>query len=156
MSLPRALPRLLLLAALLLTPASHRAESHVCAVLAPADLKALLGGAVVAAPNGGACKWSAAGSDRKLLAVRVKAKGPGAEMAYAGARQNAGQDGASKVTDLTGVGDKAFAVQASFGVALFTMKGGRLLQLQYWTNAMGTPKDVEALKPVASKAAAAF
>jgi hypothetical protein len=142
--------------ALLLAAAPHRAEPHVCTVLQPADLNALLGGVAAAKPNGGACQWTAAGSTRKVIAVRVKASGPGAEMAYAGARQNADQDGEAKVTDQAGIGDKAFAVQASFGVALFTLKGGRMLQLQYWTNAAGTAKDVEALRPVARKAAAAF
>jgi hypothetical protein len=31
-----------------------------------------------------------------------------------------------------------------------------MLHRQYWTNAAGTAKDVEALRPVAKKAAAAF
>jgi len=36
------------------------------------------------------------------------------------------------------------------------MKQGRMFQLQYMTGAAGTAKDVEALRPVAKKAAAAF
>ena len=156
MNVPRTLLLCAGLGAALLFPRPGRAEGPTCALLAPADVGALLGGAAVANPNGGACQWTAPGSAKKLLAARIKARGPGAEMAYAGARGNAGKDGAERVTDLTGIGDKAFAVQASFGVALFTMKAGRILELQYLTGAAGTPKDVEALRPVAKKAAAAF
>jgi hypothetical protein len=36
------------------------------------------------------------------------------------------------------------------------LKGGRVLQLQFWTGARGTAKDRDALRLVARKAAAAF
>jgi hypothetical protein len=144
------------LAVALLFPRPGLAEGPTCALLGPADLGDLLGGAAVAKPNGGACQWTAPGSAKRLIAARIKARGPGAEMAYAGARSNAGKEGAAVVTDLTGIGDKAFAVQASFGVALFTMKAGKILELQYLTGGAGTLKDVEALRPVARKAAAAL
>ena len=155
MKLPTLLPRCLVLGALLLAALPARAEPNACSLLKPSDLNALLGGVAVAAPNGGACKWTAPGSVKKLVAARLKAKGPGAEMAYQGARKNSGKDPQAKVTDLTGVGDKAFAIQASYGVMLFTMKGGQVLELQLF-GAPGTPKDVEALRPVAAKAAAAL
>jgi hypothetical protein len=41
-------------------------------------------------------------------------------------------------------------------VALMMLKQGRLLQLQYWTGAAGTAKDLDALRPVAKKAITAF
>jgi hypothetical protein len=156
MKLPTSLVRGLVVGALLLSATPGQAAPSACALLQPSELNALLGGVAVAAPSGGSCKWSAPGSARKVMAVRLKASGPGAEMAYQGARSNAGKEPQARVTDLAGVGDKAFAAQTSFGVALFTMKDGRILQLQYWTNARGTAKDVEALKPVAAKAAAAL
>lgn len=63
-------------------------------------------------------------------------------MSYAGARQAAAKNGARSVTDLPGIGDKAFSVLESFGVAVIVLKGGRLLQLQYWGGATGTPADL--------------
>lgn len=98
--------------------------------------------------------WAAAGSARKLIAAKMMAAGPAAEMAFAGARKAAAKDGT--VTDLAGLGDKAFAVLPSFGVALVMLKQGRVLQLQYWTGAAGAAKDLDALLPVARKAIAAF
>jgi hypothetical protein len=146
----------LLMGALLLGALPSRAQASSCALLKPADLNALLGGEAVAKQSRGACTWTASGSARKLIAVGLKATGSAAEMAYAGARKNSASDGASKVTDEAGIGDKAFAVQTSFGVALFAMKQGRMFELQYLIGAPGTAKDVEALRPVARKAAAAF
>jgi hypothetical protein len=134
--------------------AAQSADS--CALLKPADLTALLGGAVTAKDNAGACAWTAAGSSRKLIAARMKATGPGAEMAYMGARMNASDGGKVKVADETGLGDKAFSVMPSFGIAMFMLKHGQLLQLQYWTGTTGTARDLDALRPVAKKAIAAF
>jgi hypothetical protein len=146
----------LVVGTLLLGALPGRAQSNSCSLLKPADLNALLGGVAVAKPNAGACAWTAAGSNRKLVAARMKATGPSAEMAYEGARKNSSAEGKFKVTDEAGIGDKAFAVQTSFGVAVYAMKQGRMFQLQYMTGAAGTAKDVEALRPVAKKAAAAF
>jgi len=131
-------------------------NSDSCALLKPADLTALLGGMPITKPNAGACSWTASGSSRKLIAARLKATGPAAEMAFAGARNGATKGGAGKVTDEAGLGDKAFASQESFGVVLVMLKQGRLLQLQYWTGAAGSAKDLGALRPVAKKAIAAF
>jgi len=156
MKMPTMPLRGLVLGSMLVFALPSRAEPNACSLLKPSDLNALLGGVAIATPNGGACKWTAPGSTRKLLAARLKASGRGAEMAFAGARSNAGKDGKSKVTDEAGIGDQAFAVQTSFGVSLFTLKQGRMFELQYWINAAGTAKDVEALRPVAMKAAAAF
>jgi hypothetical protein len=156
MKMPAMLLRGLVVGALLLGALPGRAESNSCRLINAAVLNALLGGGAVAKPNGGACSWTVAGSPRKLVAAAMKATGPGAEMAYAGGRKNSAQEGTNKVTDEAGIGDKAFAVQTSYGVALFMMKQGRMLQLQYWTGTHGTPKDVEALRPVAKKAIAEF
>jgi len=125
-----------------------------CALLKPSDLATLLGGTPIAKPSMGSCSWAASGSKRQLTAIKYKAAGPGAEMAFAGMRKNVSRDG--KVTDEAGIGDKAFAATTSFGVALMTLKHGQLLQLQFMTGAAGTAKDVEALRSVAKKAIAAF
>jgi hypothetical protein len=130
------------------------AQSDGCALLKPADLTTLLGGTPTAKPNAGACTWTASGSGRKLIAARMMATGPAAAAAFAGARQGAAEGGTVTVTDEADLGDKAFAVLASFGVELVMLKQGRLLQLQYWTGAAGTAKDVEALRPVAKQAIA--
>jgi len=148
--------RALLLGALLTSAAPARAEGRGCALLQPAELGALLGGPVTAAENGGACAWTAAGSKKKLIASRLLATGRAAESAYAGARRNAGTDGKSRVVEEAGMGDKAFSVQTGFGVALVALKKGRLLHLQYWTEAPGTSKDLETLRPHARRALAVF
>lgn len=129
-------------------------NSDACALLKPADLTALLGGTPIATNNRGNCSWTASGSTKKLLVLKYKIAGPGAEMAFAGMRKNIAKG--DKVTDEAGFGDKAFASQASFGVVLMIIKQGRLLQLQYHTGAAGTAKDLGALRPVAKKAVAAF
>ena len=145
----------LVLGLLLFSAQPLRAESDGCALLKPADLTTLLGGTPIAKPDAGTCSWTASGSTRKLLAAKLTSTGPAAEMAFAGARQGAAKGG-KVVTDEAGLGDKAFAVLESFGVALVMFKQGRLLQLQYWTGAAGTAKDLQALRPVAKKAIAAF
>ena len=145
----------LALGLLLFSTQPLRAESDGCALLQPADLTTLLGGTSIAKPNAGGCIWTASGNTRKLVALKYRATGPAAEMAFAGARGNAGKDG-TVITDESGLGDKAFASLPSFGVALVMLKKGRLLQLQYLTGAAGTAKDLEALRPVAKKAIAAF
>ena len=155
MKTPTLLLRGLIAASMLGFALPGLAEASACVLLQPADVNALLGGVAVATPNGGACSWSAAGSTRKLVAARLKAAGPAAELAYQGARKNSSKDGEYKVTDLAGTGDKAFAVQTSYGVALFVLKQGRMFELQLMTGAAGTARDVEALQPVAKKAAAA-
>jgi hypothetical protein len=145
----------LVLGLLLFSAQPLRAESDGCTLLKPADLTTLLGGTPIANPNAGGCSWTVSGSTRKLVAIKYRATGPAAEMAFAGARGNAGKDG-EVVTDEAGLGDKAFSNLTSFGVAVVMFKQGRLLQLQYWTGAAGTAKDLDALRPVAKKAIAAF
>ena len=73
-----------------------------------------------------------------------------------GARQGAQRDGGAKLADESGIGDKAFSGQVSFGAVFVVLKQGRLLQLQYWTGKQGTAQDVAALRPVVRKAVAAF
>lgn len=129
-------------------------NSDSCALLKPADLTALLGGTVTATNNAGACSWTASGSKKKLIAAANLNTVPPAEMVFAGARNGAAKG--DKVTDEAGLGDKAFSVMPSYGIAMFMLKHGRLLQLQYLTGAAGTAKDLDALRPVAKKAIAAF
>jgi len=156
MKIPARLVGSLVLGTLLCSAQPLRAQSDSCGLLKSFDLSMLLGGPTTAKSSAGACSWTAAGSPKKLLAAAMTGTGPHAEMAYSGARQAAGKEGEVTVTDVPGVGDKAFAVQTSFGVAMYMLKGGRLLQLQYWTGAAGTATDVAALVPVAKKAIAAF
>jgi hypothetical protein len=157
-SIPRRAALLLgglVLGLLLFSAQPLQAESDGCALLKPVDLTTLLGGTPIATSNQGGCIWTASDSARKLIAIKYRATGPAAEMAFAGARGNAGKDG-KVVNDEAGLGDKAFASLESFGVALVMFKQGRLLQLQYWPGAAGTAKDLQALRPVAKKAIAAF
>ena len=127
-----------------------------CALLKPSDLATLLGGTVVAKGNaGGGCNWTASGSHRKLAAINYRHTGRAAEMAFMGYRQNADKTG--KVTDESGIGDKAFSIISGSGlVTMMMIKQGRLLQLMYVTGAPDTVKDLAALRPVATKAIAAF
>jgi hypothetical protein len=146
----------LALGALLATASPARAESLNCALLKPEDVAGLLGGQVVEKQAGGACTWTATAGKKKVVASSMQATGAPAENAYAGARKNASHEGKGKVIDEKGMGDKAFTVRTDYGVALVAIKKGRLLQLQYWAEAPGTPQDVEALRPVARKVLTAF
>jgi hypothetical protein len=131
-------------------------NSNACSWLKPAELTGLLGGTVTAKNNAGSCAWTASGSKKKLIAVQYKQlAGVPVEMAYMGARQNAPQTG--KVTDESGLGDKAFSVVDKAGmVVLMLIKNGRMIQFQYWTGAAPAAKDLNALRPIAKKAIAAF
>ncbi|MEO8452219.1 MAG: hypothetical protein ABI647_20680 [Gemmatimonadota bacterium] len=133
-----------------------QAQSDGCGLLKPAEVTPLLGASPVGKPVGSGCSWTAAGSTKKLIVIKPRTGGPAAETAFAGARNNAAREGTAKVTDEPGIGDKAFTSLTSFGVAAMMLKGGRLLQLQYWTGADGTAKDRDALRPVAKAAIAAF
>lgn len=98
----------------------------------------------------------AAGTAKRLIATRMRAAGPAAVTVYASARKSAAKAGAGTLTDEAGLGDKAFASLQSFGVVLVMLKQDRILQLQYWTGAAGTARDLEVLRPVAKKAISAF
>jgi hypothetical protein len=156
MKIPAFLLGGLVLGPLLFSAQPLRIQSDGCELLKAADLTALLGGAPIATPNGGGCSWTAAGSPKKLLSVKLKASGPAAASAFLGARRAAARGGKGTVTDEVGIGDKAFSSLESFGVVMVMLKQGRLLQLQYWTGAAGTAQDLAALRPVAKKASAAF
>src|SRR5664279_112896 len=109
-------------------------DPDACTLLKASDLTTLLGGTPIANSNVTACRWTASGSNKKLIVAKMNLHGK-EEMAYAGARQNA-QKGGSKVTDEAGLGDKAFLVVEDSGIAiLMIIKQGRLLQLQYVTEA---------------------
>jgi len=93
---------------------------------------------------------------RKLAVFTYKNAGVPGEMAYMGASKGAESDTGSNVTDENDIGDKAFSGTPSFGAMFVMLKGGRVLQLQFWTGARGTAKDRDALRVIARKAAAAF
>lgn len=144
-------------AMLILSPLSvHAADakSGSCSLLKTADLTSLLGGTPTAKPKGDSCTWTASDSTTSLMTLKYPDTGMGAEMAFAGARKNAGQD--ASVTDEQGLGDKAFARLGSSGVVMLMIKQSRLLQVVLKTGAPGTPKDLEALRPVAKKAIEAY
>jgi len=146
----------LVLGALLCAAPQARAETPNCALLKPAEVTGLLGGAPTERQSGGSCTWTGPSGRRKLVVARMQATGAPAEQAYAGARKNADKEGAGKVVEEAGLADKAFSVRTSLGVTLVAVKQGRLIQLQLATGAPGTPGDVEALRPVAGRALAAF
>jgi hypothetical protein len=88
--------------------------------------------------------------------IAYKNKGVPGQAAFMGARRGAQEDKDVKAIDETGIGERAFSAQASFGAFFIVLKQNRLLQLQYWTGGRGTSRDVEALRPVVKKAVAAF
>jgi hypothetical protein len=102
------------------------------------------------------CTWTGANAKRNLLILTYKNSRVPGEFAFMGARQGAQADNAAKVSDETGIGDKAFSAQASFGAFFMVLKKGRLLQLQYWTGSQGTSQDVAALRTIVKKAVTAF
>jgi hypothetical protein len=142
-------------AALGISAALAHAQTDGCAVLKLADAAALLGNGTTAKAAGAGCTWTSADGKRKLIVNRPGGAGlPGALM-FAGSRTEAGK-GSAKVSDEAGIGDRAFAVLETFGVVLTILKQDRLLQIQYFGNAAGTAKDLDALRPVAKAAAAAL
>jgi hypothetical protein len=146
----------LALCTLLAAASPARAETFNCTLLTPEDVTGLLGGPVVEKQAGGACTWAATAGKKKVIASTMRATGAPAESAFAGARKNAARQAKGKVVDEQGMGDRAFTVQTEYGVALVAIKKGRLLQLQFWAEAPGTPQDVEAFRPVARKVLAAL
>jgi hypothetical protein len=155
--------RVLILGALALTllmlhPELLPAQTNACALLGAGDVAPLLGGTPThtSTPEGLTCTWTGAYAGRKLIVLTTKNRGVPGEVAFMGARRGAESEENAKVIDETGIGDKAFSGEVSFGVVFMVLKQGRLLQLQYWTGAQGTSQDVAALRPIAAKAAAAF
>jgi hypothetical protein len=147
----------LILAVWMLAPGALQAKTDACGLLKAADVAPLLGGTPTntTTPEKMTCTWTGSNAKRKLLILTYKEMVPG-NVVFMGARQGAqGQEGA-KVSDESGIGDKAFSVQESFGVVFMVFKQGRVLQLQYWTGGHGTSQDVAALRPVVKKAVAAF
>jgi hypothetical protein len=136
------------------TAAPKPANSGPCALLKPGDLTALLGSTPVADPKGVSCTWTVSGSPKMLIAAHSPATGMSAEMTYYDAEKKASKGG--PVITLRDVGDRGFARLNKKGVLLITIKHGNLFQFVYLTGAAGTEKDLEALKPVAIKAFAAF
>jgi hypothetical protein len=147
----------LALVLLLLQPGLLPAQTDACALLKAEDVASLLGGTPThkSSPEGQACTW--ANSGKKLILLTYKSiPGVPGEAAFMGARNSAQAMDDAKVSDETGVGDRAFSGQVSFGAIFVVLKQGRLLQLQYWTGNQGTGRDVAALRPLVKKAVAAF
>jgi hypothetical protein len=147
----------LALAVWMLAPRPLQAKTDACALLKAADVAPLLGGTPTntSTPEGMTCTWTGSSAKHKLILLTYKEMVPGNVM-FMGARQGAGAGGTAKVSDETGIGDKAFSVQESFGAVFMVLKQGRVLQLQYWTGGQGTSQDVAALRAVVKKAVAAF
>ncbi len=148
----------LMLPALALTPRALLAQGNACALVKAADAAALLGASPTQKPTPGGmgCTWSSAKGPRRIAVLIYKNQGVPPEMAYMGARRGAEAGDDAKISDETGLGDKAFSGQVSFGVTFVVLKHGRVIQLQYWTGGHGGPKDVAAFRPVVQKAVAAF
>jgi len=148
-----------LVAILVICPMSAHAASadtpklDSCTVLKPDDLTALLGGTAASKSTGESCSWKTADKTRQLT-VLYSNSGMGAEMAFMSARKKVAKGGA--ITDLKGIGDRAFSRLFPSGVMLMSIKQGQLLQLQYRTGEAGTSKDLDELKTVAKKAIASF
>lgn len=145
-------------AALMVHPKPLPAQADACALLKADDVASLLGGTPThtATPEGQACTWIGANAGHKLIVLTYKNRGVPGDAAFMGARKSAQADEDARVNDETGIGDRAFSGQVSFGTVFVVLKQGRLLQLQYWTGSQGTSEDVAALRPVVQKAVAAF
>ena len=143
---------------LVLHPGPLAAQTNACALLKANDVASLLGGTPTptASPEGQACTWIGANKERKLAVLTYKNRGVPGDAAFMGARKSAQADENAKVSDVTGIGDRAFSGQVSFGAVFVVLKQGRLLQLQYWTGSQGTTQDVAALRSVVQKAVTAF
>ena len=155
-------PRALILGALafavlVLQAGPLAAKTDACALLKATDVAPLLGGTPTSTttPEGMTCTWTGSNAKHKLLILTYKDMVPGGVM-FMGARQGAQAQEGAKVSDETGIGDKAFSSQVSFGAVFMVLKQGRVLQLQYWTGGKGTSQDVAALRPLVKKAVAAF
>jgi hypothetical protein len=146
------------LVVLLLHPAPLQAATDACGLLKAVDVAPLVGETPVSkgSPEGATCSWTGTKANHKLLIIAYKNKNIPGEMAFMGARHGAEAEEGSKVSDETGIGDKAFSAQTSFGAVFIVLKQGRILQLQYWTKTQGTNQDVDTLRPVVKKAAATF
>ncbi len=134
-------------------------NQDLCALLRPSDLTALIGAAPIAKALGSNCKWTASGSNRQLMLLRhnLQSLKMSTETVFANMRQSVQKTG--KFTDESGIGDKAFSVVMDSGlVVVAIIKQGHLLQLQYSNQAAATAtaKDLDALRSVAKKAAAAL
>jgi hypothetical protein len=130
------------------------ASQNPCALLKPEDLTKLMGSKPVAKQNKTTCTWTITGKPNTLAATKFPGTGMAAEMAFEKARNNVAKKGT--VIDVYGVGDRSFASTGTFGVVALIIQQGKLLQLKYTSGAPGSDKDIEALKPVAVKAIAAF
>jgi len=135
-------------------PVPVEAKLDICALLTPDDLTTLLGGTPIAKPGVDFCNWTASGSTKKLTAAKFPNEGMSSEMAFSTARKNAVKSG--PVTKEDGFGDNAFSRLVQIGVVMVMIKQGHLIQMQYRTEAPGTPKDLDLLRPVAKKVIAAF
>ena len=82
-------------AMLTLSPLAANAEppakDESCALLKPDDMAKLLGATPEAKANKGACIWAVPGGKSRLIVAKSPNTGMAAEMAYSGARKNAGQ-----------------------------------------------------------------
>lgn len=155
---PLALAGLAFAASLLLAHPAP-AATDAASLLKAGDVAGLVGGAPACkpGPRGSTCSWTGAKAGHKLFVLTYAAmQGVPSEAAYMGARQQAAADEDVKIADETGIGDRAFSAQVSFGAVFVALKHGRMLQLQYHAGGKGTPADVAALRPVMRKAAAAF
>jgi len=140
----------------LVPSARGAAPSDACSLLAAGDLVPLVGAnpARSATPGGQGCRWTGARPKHEVHVLTYANLGVPPEAAFEGARRGLGASTGGKVALEAGIGDRAFSGTTSFGAVIVLLKGGRVLQLQYHTGAAGTPRDVEALRPVARKAAA--
>jgi hypothetical protein len=147
-----------LLIALGSSTAIAASNSDACTWLKPSDLSALFGGTPISKSNGSSCRWTASASNKTLIVANVTPKntyGAPMQVIFASAQKNAHDTG--KVTNESGLGDKAFSVVSDSGmVVLMIIRHDRLLQLQYVTGSSATAKDVDELMPIAKKAIVAF
>lgn len=130
---------------------------NACSLVQAADVAALLGGPATCrpTPKGTSSVWQGVDPHRKLVILTYSNQVPG-EMVYTGAHGGAVKDTKAKVADEPGLGDKAFSITPAFGAAFVMLKGGHVLQLQFWTGTQGTAKDREALRTLARKAIKVF
>ena len=136
-------------------------QTDVCALLVPADVAALLGGPRDPKPIASfGCTWAGIGPTHKAASVMITVvpdlTAAQAKAAFEQNHETQVKDARRHTRTETGLGDAAFSGLPSYGVIVEIMKGGRLLKVQYNTNAWGTEEQRTMVLEAAKKAVGRF
>ncbi|MEP6763085.1 MAG: hypothetical protein ABJB66_02180 [Gemmatimonadaceae bacterium] len=128
----------------------------VCSYLTEDEVKPVLGSELQPTfSTAGHCTWAAKSGGKQIVLITMRTAGEAAEHAFDYALANPIK-GADKGVVQSGFGDKSFAMMLDRGVQIDVLKNKKMMQVQYLTGAHGTAADLEKLKPIATKAIAAY